>query len=119
MVDSAESDMCPWLHTGVGGESGAMSMPPPGGGVTRTLYAVGSHCRPVVGSFGPGTSGEKRAVVLARAPGRRTTRTAVSPGRKADSTRVGSTRPVLPRRRRPARPETKHAVVDRFRSLSA
>jgi beta-glucosidase len=34
--DSAFSDMPPCSQTGVGGETGATSLPPPGGGVTRT-----------------------------------------------------------------------------------
>ena len=36
-AESALTDMFPWTHTFVGGSTGASSVPPPGGTVTRTL----------------------------------------------------------------------------------
>jgi beta-glucosidase len=35
-ADSAWSEIAPWTQTGVGGATRAITMPPPGGGVTRT-----------------------------------------------------------------------------------
>ena len=86
--------IAPCSQTGVGGCTGAIAFAPPGGIVTRTRYAVGSQRDP--DSPGPGTSGLKRALALAKPPGRRTTRTAVSAPRFSAVTRVGSFRPFRP-----------------------
>ena len=102
----------------MGGDTGATSVPPPGGGVTRTFAAVGSHCFLLTGSPGPGTSGENRANACARSPGLRTIRTAVSwPGCSATAF-VGRAFPVVPMSCSFASPDTKQDFVERFRRRS-
>src|SRR5207249_3761291 len=83
----------PCSQTGVGGATGTIRLPPPGGGTTRMRWAVRSHWWAKTGSPVPGTSGEKRASAEEYLPGATTTRTAVVVPGLAGVTCVGSPRP--------------------------